>query len=76
MHHILFNIRYLDPGSGSLLVQLIAAGALGGVFIVVKVFWNKIKVLFARIKAFVTGKEYVPPQPEPVVEEVIDEQPK
>jgi hypothetical protein len=69
MHHILFNIRYLDPGSGSLLIQLIAAGFLGGAAILVKMFWG-------RLKAFFKGEKYVPPQPEDTEEETTDEQPK
>lgn len=69
MHNMFFGVRYLDPGSGSLLVQLIAAGALGGAAIVVKMFWG-------RIKAFFTGKKYVPPQPETTEGEATDEQPK
>jgi hypothetical protein len=69
MHHILFNIRYLDPGSGSLLIQLIAAGFLGSIAILVKMFWG-------RIKAFFKGEKYVPPQPETEEEETVDEQPK
>lgn len=54
MFPILFKINYLDPGSGSLLVQLIAAGFLGGLGILIKVFWG-------RIKAFLKGEKYVPP---------------
>ena len=53
---IFFKLNYLDPGSGSLLVQLLAAGLLGGIGIVVKMFWG-------RIKAFFKGEKYVPPQP-------------
>jgi hypothetical protein len=56
MFPILFKINYLDPGSGSLLVQLIAAGFLGGLGILIKVFWG-------RIKAFLKGEKYVPPAP-------------
>jgi hypothetical protein len=40
---------YLDPGSGSFLVQLLLAALLGGAF-AVKIYWRK-------IKAFVTGKK-------------------
>ena len=58
---ILLKLNYLDPGSGSLLVQLIAAGLLGGVGILVKTFWG-------RIKAFFKGEKYVPPAP-PVEDE-------
>jgi hypothetical protein len=54
MHNILLNVKYLDPGSGSLLVQLIAAGLVGGVGILLKVFWG-------RIRAFFKGEKYVAP---------------
>jgi hypothetical protein len=54
---ILLKLNYLDPGSGSLLVQLVAAGLLGGVGILLKMFWG-------RIKAFFKGEKYVPPAPE------------
>jgi hypothetical protein len=33
--------RYLDPGSGSILIQLIIAGLLGG-GILLRTFWGKI----------------------------------
>jgi hypothetical protein len=39
---------YLDPGSGSVLLQLLLAAILGAGF-VVKVYWNKIKTFFRRI---------------------------
>ncbi len=38
---------YLDPGSGSFLIQLLIAGLVGAGFIV-KVYWKKIKGLFNR----------------------------
>ena len=38
---------YLDPGSGSILIQLILAGALG-VGVIVRIFWSNIKNLFTR----------------------------
>jgi hypothetical protein len=52
---ILFSVNlssiplYLDPGSGSFLLQLLIAAILGGAF-AVKVYWKK-------IKAFFTGKK-------------------
>jgi hypothetical protein len=55
MHLVLFKLNYLDPGSGSILVQLIAAGLLGGVGILVKTFWG-------RIRAFFKGEKYQVPQ--------------
>lgn len=53
---ILFKLNYLDPGSGSLLVQLLAAGLGGSIIIMLAAFWG-------RIKAFFKGEKYVPPQP-------------
>jgi len=56
--NILFKVHYyLNPGTGSLIVQLLAAGVLGGIGILIKVFW-------ARIKAFFKGEKYVPPETE------------
>lgn len=40
---------YLDPGSGSILLQVLVAGLLGGAFIV-KSYWKKIKTLFTGKK--------------------------
>ena len=62
---IFLKLNYLDPGSGSLLVQLLAAGLLGGIGILLKTFWG-------RIKAFFKGEKYVPPLP-PADEETSDE---
>ena len=38
---------YLDPGSGSYLLQL-ALAALFGVLLSVKVFWNRIRAFFTK----------------------------
>jgi len=38
---------YLDPGSGSFLVQLLIAGLVGVGFLI-KAYWKKIKGLFNR----------------------------
>ena len=38
---------YLDPGSGSYLIQLLIAGALGAA-LVVRMQWDRIKSLFRR----------------------------
>jgi hypothetical protein len=54
---IFFRLNYLDPGSGSLLIQLLAAGLLGGIGLLLKIFWG-------RIKAFFTGQKYIPPTTE------------
>jgi hypothetical protein len=39
---------YLDPGTGSYLVQLLVAGILGALYLV-KIYWNKIRDTFKRI---------------------------
>jgi hypothetical protein len=41
---------YLDPGSGSFLIQLLLAALLGGAF-AIKIYWKKIKILFTGKKA-------------------------
>lgn len=38
---------YLDPGSGSFILQILLAALLGGAY-AVKVYWKKIKRLFTR----------------------------
>ena len=40
---------YLDPGSGSMMVQLLLAG-FAGLAIAAKVFWRRIKSFFTRSK--------------------------
>ena len=42
-------VLYLDPGSGSLLVQLLLAAVLGA-GVAVRIYWKKIKALFSRGK--------------------------
>lgn len=39
-------LAYIDPGSGSILLQVILASVIGGV----AVFWTKIKSFFIRKK--------------------------
>jgi hypothetical protein len=39
---------YLDPGSGSFLLQLLLAGVLGGLF-VLRSQWAKVKGFFRRV---------------------------
>lgn len=38
---------YLDPGSGSMLVQLAAAG-FAGVAVLVKLYWKRLKSRFSK----------------------------
>lgn len=51
---------YLDPGTGSYILQLIIAALIGGLF-AVKIFWNKIKIflknLFSRRKKHEKAKD-------------------
>jgi hypothetical protein len=39
---------YLDPGSGSFLIQLLIAALLGGLFLL-KAYWGKITTFFKRV---------------------------
>ncbi|NIM19419.1 MAG: hypothetical protein GTO51_03455 [Candidatus Latescibacteria bacterium] len=41
---------YLDPGTGSYILQLLLAGLLGAAF-ALKIFWVKIKTFFAGLLA-------------------------
>lgn len=62
---------YLDPGSGSILVQLLVAAGLGAAF-AVRVYWKK-------LKAFFTGKkdvEETPAEEGAPDETAVEEQPK
>jgi hypothetical protein len=38
---------YFDPGSGSVILQIIMAGLLSG-GVLVRIFWKKIKAFFTR----------------------------
>jgi hypothetical protein len=38
---------YLDPGSGSFLLQILLAAILGG-GVLIKIYWRKLKALFSR----------------------------
>ncbi len=60
----LVALAYLDPSSGSLLIQLLLAGGLGIAFLV-KTYWKKIKGLFNKNKGEVS---------QPVVDEHNPEQ--
>lgn len=50
---------YLDPGTGSLMLQMAAAGLLGGLF-TIKTYWFRIKAWFQRSPAASTE---APPPP-------------
>jgi hypothetical protein len=38
---------YIDPGTGSYVIQLVIAGLLGASF-AIKIYWKKIKAFFAN----------------------------
>jgi len=45
MHIKLIPLLYLDPGSGSMILQIVIAAVLGGAY-AAKVYWKKIKRIF------------------------------
>ncbi len=49
---------YLDPGSGSFLIQLLIAGLVGAGFLI-KAYWKKIKALFTRSAPKIEGDPQV-----------------
>ena len=53
-------LAYIDPGSGSILIQVILASCIGGV----AVFWQKIKSLFGGKKPDAGSKPEDSPKPE------------
>jgi len=43
------NVRdYIDPGTGSLMLQVLIGSLIGGLFLI-KVFWSRIKVFFSSL---------------------------
>jgi hypothetical protein len=40
---------YIDPGSGSMIIQMVI-GALVGVGVAIKVYWDKLKYKFSSLK--------------------------
>ena len=43
-----FVYAYLDPGTGSYILQLLVACLVGGAF-VIKMFWSRIQTFFRRL---------------------------
>lgn len=39
---------YIDPGTGSLIIQFLIAGAVGGPFLV-KIYWKKVKAFLSKL---------------------------
>lgn len=44
-----YHLLYVDPGSGSYLIQIIIATVLGALFYI-KAFWYRIKSFFSKKK--------------------------
>ncbi len=47
--HLLRPLRYLDPGSGSFIIQMLLAGLLG-IAVAVRIYWKKIVAFFRKGK--------------------------
>ena len=47
MNPLIFLIGYLDPGSGSIIIQVIIA-SLAGIGFLIRSNWQKIKDLFSK----------------------------
>ena len=47
---------YLDPGSGSYLIQLLLGGLVGALFII-KAYWGRIKSFFQSLSSRPADKE-------------------
>ncbi len=58
-------LAYLDPGSGSYLIQILIAALLGGGF-AIKAFWKQISAFFRKLfkKPAVTEEESKDEQPQ------------
>ena len=41
-------LAYLDPGTGSIIIQAVVGGVLGGM-LVIKLFWKKIVSFFVTV---------------------------
>jgi hypothetical protein len=61
---ISYVLAYLDPGAGSMVIQVVVGGLLGGLLLI-KIFWRKILAFLKGRKppAVPTGAE-LPAQPD------------
>ena len=53
-------LAYIDPGSGSILIQVVLASCIGGI----AVFWQRIKALFSGKRPDAAKKPEEPAKPE------------
>ncbi len=49
-------IAYLDPGTGSLLLQMLIAGIIGAMY-TIKLYWYRLKIFVAQIFGIETESE-------------------
>jgi hypothetical protein len=56
MTHPLISLLYLDPSSGSILLQLVLASLLA-IGVAVRVFWRKIRGMFSKSSTSVEPDE-------------------
>lgn len=54
-------IAYLDPGTGSIIIQSIVAGLLG-IAVAIKLFWQRIVGFFRFRKSEPVGEEKAEPE--------------
>ena len=47
-YSVIFQLAYIDPGTGSYIFQIFIAFLLGMLFSL-KIFWNKIKYFFKKV---------------------------
>ena len=57
---------YLDPGSGSFIIQLLLATLIGSAF-AIKIYWKKIKAFITGKKSEETAAVVEPGTPDPIV---------
>lgn len=57
LHEFASPALYLDPGSGSFLIQLLLAAGLG-ISVAVKMYWSKIQALFGKKKTETTDDNF------------------
>jgi hypothetical protein len=66
------QVAYLDPGTGSFLLQLLLATLLGSLFLV-RTFWSRIKGFFGRVFSKNKGEPQPPAVESPAGESQDDE---
>ena len=59
---LLNGFAYLDPGSGSMLLQVLLALFLGAGF-TIKLYWKKLKAFFSKNKGEPVAPEAQPEEP-------------